>query len=89
MRKPMVTRTVKVFTANVIAFNDSDNTTTEMTVETTQDNDKARQAGLPDGYRLIKTLNVAKTETQYGMTVEEFMKHATAITDNDNENKEE
>lgn len=78
-RKPMITRTLKSYNSTVIAFKDSDNTTYETQVTTTVDTDKSRAAALPDGERLIKTLNTEVTESLVGMTVDEFMQYAKPV----------
>lgn len=79
-RQPIISRTIKSYTSKCIVFVDADNTTVEREITTTSDTDKARQASLPDGERLIKTLETTTTEQIWGMTIPEFMSHAKPIT---------
>ena len=87
-RKPMITRTLKTYKAKCIIFVDADNSTMELEITTTTNTDKARQAVLREGNRLIKTISVETEENLVGMTVDEFMQYAKPVTRGKAENEE-
>ena len=87
-RKPMITRTVKATEVKVLIAKVSDRTTTEgfivLAGEYKKDDDILKY--LKKNYDTPDTKHIAiisknVTETLYGMSIEEFMKHAKVLTE--------
>lgn len=95
MRKPMVTRTIKLTTAKILCVNLNNNTTVEQTVQLprTYKNEKAVlskvESMLPDYLKAVKVLSSEVLTTRMGMTEDEFVELARCIDEDEEEDETE